>query len=80
MPLSLVLTACAFTFWLAGLSKEVESTAQAVTRIHSERSSIEAELMSQLKSTAISINEIERMQAKHNAQIEVVLKMLERKR
>jgi len=78
MPISLAFTACAFAFWVAGVSKDVESTAHAVTRIQSERSSVEAELLSQLRSASISINEIERMQAVHNSQMSMVLKMLDR--
>jgi hypothetical protein len=87
IPISLAITAAFFAFWLAGLSKDIETTASAAARaefkateIGASRASIDAELVGQLRSMAITINEVERMQAVHNTQMTMVLKMLERAR
>lgn len=85
VPISLALTASFFAFWIAGLSKDVESSAQAAARaeksiaeVAGNRSSMDAELLTQIRSQNIDINEIHRMQAVLNTQMAMVLKALER--
>jgi TolA-binding protein len=85
VPISLALTASFFAFWISGLSKDVESSASAAARaetkineVYSSRSSMDAELLTQIRSQNVDINEIHRMQAILNTQMTMVLKALER--
>lgn len=85
IPISLSLTACAFAYFVSGLSKDVENTAQAAARAEtrvaefsSMRSSLEAEIITQIKSQNISINEIDRKQAVLNSQMLMLLKILDK--
>lgn len=81
VPVSVIGVVFLSAFWIAGLSKDVEAMASEIVRIKSERSSLEAEIVQQLRSQAITLQELQiqyaRSDSKMNTLISIIKKLEE---
>ena len=59
IPVSFVFIVVSASFWVSGLSKDVQASASEIARMRGERSSMEAEIIQELKSQAITMKQLE---------------------
>lgn len=79
IPVSLVITLGAIIYWAAGIASAVQAQGQELIRIKSERASLEAEIVQQLRSQGIDIQDLRLDSATTKANVALILKLLEKK-
>lgn len=75
IPVSFVVIVVTASFWISGLSKDVEAHANELQRLGSERSSLEAEIINEMRSQAISIQEIELKTVSLDTKLSLLIQM-----
>lgn len=78
VPLSAIAAVFASAFWISGLAKDVQALGAEVTRLKSNQDTIEAEIIQQLKSQAITLQEVQIQAAKSETKLSTLIALIRR--
>lgn len=83
VPLGVIGTMIPVVFWVAGLSNQISNQAQAaeemkkhITEIKQSRTTLEIEIMQEIRSSNISANEMERRIAVLDTKMNMLIEMI----
>jgi hypothetical protein len=80
IPISAVLIVISATFWVAGLAKDVQASATELVRMRAERTSLEAEIIQEMKSQAITMQQLEIKAALLDSKMNTLIQMAKEQR
>jgi len=78
IPLSAVALVFSCAFWLSGLARDTSANASEIKRVESSINTISAEVIQQMRSQLVTMNQIQLQSASTEAKVSVLLKMAER--
>ena len=78
IPLSAVALVFSCAFWLSGLARDTSANAAEIKRVESSINTISAEVIQQMRSQLVTMNQIQLQSASTEAKVSVLLKMAER--
>jgi uncharacterized protein YqfA (UPF0365 family) len=80
IPVSFVFIVVSASFWISGLAKDVQASAEEIVRMRSERTSLEAEIIQEMRSQAITMQQLEIKAALLDTKLTLLVQMAKEER
>ena len=80
IPVSFVCIVVSASFWISGLAKDVQAASNEIARMRSDRGSLEAEIIQEMKNQAITMQQLEIKAALLDSKLTLLLQIAKENR